>query len=395
MGCGGTSPWGRKILVFLAIAMPLAACGANRDVDSSTRASGRSPIRAVLSHVDTLSESESLFVGRVQGALVDNLGTIVTDQAGRRAVFWPADGKEPTAIGRPGSGPGEFLAPIDIVRWRGDTVAITDVQQKSVSVFSQNGARFVARRAVGGIPLRAAIIGGTLVVGSVSASGRTGLVSILMRDTTVRRAVELPESVTRNPLALRILPIAIVGTFGDSIIVGFQTTNELLVVDADLRIVAALDVPVLRRRMIPADLDAALKPVLASPERLTLIPDLEGLFPDGHERVVVVHREWTSPPGGIQDISRALTEATLKVFASVIDVPRGRACVDIEIPSDWAENPAITMSPRGLAAVGHRVSERGRPVLEVRTFDLPLHDCDWQPIVVRATMGTRSRPPAR
>jgi len=374
------------------LALHVAACSAPRDSASASENTDRSIIQAALVRVDTLPESDSLFVGRVQGALVDPAGIFVTDQSGRRALFWPSNGSRPTAIGRPGSGPGEFLGPINATRWRGDTIAITDLVSQTVSIFAEQGARFVFRRSVGGFPLTVAAVGKSLVVGSSSAARRTGLVAVTTGDTTVRHAAEFPQDMLRNPLALQVFPISTVGAFGDSILVGFWLSNELRVLNANFTTVAHIVVPAVRRRRLPDNLDAALKPVFETPERLTLVPDLNGLFTDDQRRIIVVHKEWTSPSGGINDWSAFATEAILRIFISVVDLGRSRACVDIALPSDWAENPAITMSPRGVVAVGHRIGEQDRPVLEVRTYDLPLRECNWQPIVVRAMNDATSKP---
>ena len=122
---------GALILLFVA-----AAAGSGCDDGDSGR-----PI--TIAHdtltATTLITTESELIGNVTAMTVGADGRLfVADYALKHVLSLTRDGKDPVVIGRKGSGPGEFEAPIAVSA--DDSVRVFDMQHGTVQVFSREGA---------------------------------------------------------------------------------------------------------------------------------------------------------------------------------------------------------------------------------------------------------------
>jgi len=76
----------------------------------------------------------------VRGAVVLDDGRIVVLNAGNKELlFFEPDGRFQRAVGRSGSGPGEFLTPRWLGRGPGDTLFLWDGRLQRISVFDPQG----------------------------------------------------------------------------------------------------------------------------------------------------------------------------------------------------------------------------------------------------------------
>jgi hypothetical protein len=78
--------------------------------------------------------------GRVAGVAFDAQNNLyVLDGGNRRVVVFDARGRHVRTIGRPGAGPGEFIAPLQVVVAQGGRVVVSDLGRRGFSVFAPDG----------------------------------------------------------------------------------------------------------------------------------------------------------------------------------------------------------------------------------------------------------------
>jgi len=370
-------------LLLLVVGSALIACASDDKKDRNQPPTGLNYL--AVAAIDTLVENDTFFVGRVQSALRDSEGsTFVVDQFSRRIFVFASGGRPERVVGRTGSGPGEFQAPFALARWGDDTLVVTDLGNKSVSLFAERGRRFIRRSMVPGLTTSAAGSGRGLAVASFSVVDTMIAALWSPGDSGLRKSVPLPARAMAQPLAMSAFPISFVAARGDSLAVALDYMNEIFIATGEGALTSVV-VPNVYRRSIPEQLDELIRPVFTAPERTTTIPSLEGLYwrPDG--LILMWHKDWYAPQGGFRDSRGSITEQTLRAYVSVIDLARGRACPDLPIPTDWTENAMLFASGNGFYAIGHVVGSGPRPTLEVRRFQLAVDRCDWRPLGMPAS----------
>lgn len=342
-----------------------------------------------LAAVDTLVEHDTLYVGRPFRATFTESGTLlVIDQFANRVVEFDRSGRVLRTIGRAGRGPGEFLAPVAIERWGRDTIVVADLWSRSVSLFRAGSGDFVSRVAVSGFTVSLASSAAGLALGAYSLENQTAAAWISNTSGNPTALAAFPASAVRNPLALRAYPASFVAVRGESLAVAIPASNELIVQGVHDSIGREVSVPVRMRRPIPQALDEALTPVLPTPERLTFIPYPDGMRWRSDGIILLWHKDWQAPAGGIQGSANTVElEAKLRVYATLIDRAKSRACVDMVVPSDWTENPVIFADDTNLYALGHVVGDSAmRPTLELRRYAIQLDVCVWQSLTPRDSL---------
>lgn len=364
----------RTVLVLCAFATA-AGCTERAASDSA------SPPTAALVRLDTLAESESLFVARVTRALVADDGHIfVSDHIHGRVVEFDASGALVRSIGRIGEGPGEFLGPAALALWGADSLVVTDLSTAQISVFRRSDGAFLWREFGLGSLSSLATSGPQLIAASLGTDPFTAAVVFDAGTRTPRRALGLADSLTRDTLSVIAYPRTLVAARNGQIAVGHLWSDVVQVFDSNFVPAFSFAVPRRTRRAIPPDLGAALRPILVTSERLTLIPSLMTIEWLRTGELVFFHKEWTPPSSGIPDPTRVALDASLRAFATVIDLNAQRACTDILLPTEWAENPHFLADGVEVLGLGHHIGESPRPTLELRRYSLPLAGCDWDAV---------------
>lgn len=337
--------------------------------------------RAFVARVDTLRESDSLFVARISRALVTPDGhLIVTDQVQRRVVEFDATGRPVRTFGRKGDGPGEFQGPTALTLWGRDSLVVTDISNRQISVFRRSDGSFLWRTSGLGSVSSAAPIGERLVVASLSPDPFMAAIVIDRNTRAGRRVLAVADSLTRDQLSVAAFPRSVVAARDGRVVSAFLWSDVASVYDSTLALQFTFAVPRRARRSIPPNLADTLLRVLNGSGRMTLIPALMTMEWLGNGRLAFVYKDWIAPPEGIADPARIVMDATLRVYATVVELDRLQACADVELPADWAENPHFLSDGRTLAGLGHVVGDSSRPTLELRRLDLRLEQCDWQPL---------------
>ncbi len=364
----------------LLAVLSAAACS-QTDVDPETAR----PVARVAA-VDTLLESDTIYVARVSRAYMAPDGrTFVTDQVQRRVLEFASDGALLRVFGRSGDGPGEFRGPTAMSVWGRDSLVVTDLTNRRVSVFRQSDGQFLWHANGLGSVSSLGPVGSRLIVASLSPDSFTTVGILEPGSRTLRPALPLPDSLLRHQLGIASFPRSVVGVSATHVVTAVLWSDVVSVFDSALAPQFSFVVPRRTRRAIPVDLAAALRPVANTSGRSTLMPALISIEVLRNGWLAFVHKEWIAPPGGISDPTRVAIEATMHAYVTVVDLSARRACADIELPTDWSENPQFISVGETIAGVGHVVGASARPTLEVRKFELQLDECDWAPLPVSAS----------
>lgn len=370
----------RRILRILCLPalLTIGACGA-------PETSSLGPAVAHTTRIDTLTETDSLFVARVTRAFVAPDGhTYISDHVQRRVIVFDSSGRILRTIGRSGEGPGEFIGPTAIALWGRDSLVVTDLTIGRISVFRRSDGEFLWHTVGLGSVNSLGATGSRMVVASLAFDSFTTVGVIDRGQRALRPALPLPDSLRRQQLGFRAFPRSIVGVSENRVVVGVLWSDAVSVYDSLLTELQTFRVPRRHRRPIPVELDKALEPLINTTGRLTLIPALMAIEPLRDGQIAFIHKDWIAPPGGISDPMRGVTEATLRAYATIVDLEGRRACPDIELPAEWSENPQFTSDGSTLLGFGHVIGESGRPTLERRWYDLKLDSCVWEPLAISA-----------
>lgn len=330
-----------------------------------------------------VEESDSLFIGRPHfAAMAADSILFVIDGAARRVVAFDSHLRVQRIYGRAGAGPGEFAGPTTLAFWGSDTLAIMDISGQAVLLFRRSDAAFIQRLRTPGVARSAVGLPSALVMGTFSAATRTSASVLHPGDTAVVPAFALPRRIVENPLAMRAFPLTNVAGRADSVAVLFTARGSLYFGKVGEDSLTEMRVPYRWRNAIPDSADVALAPVMQSPERMLLFPVPVWLEWRSDGLVVVAYRQFRARDGKLSgSFERADTEVVASVFITILDRANNRACVDLEVPTAWSEQPTVFVFGDDAYALGHRVGT-GPAELELRRYSLPIKTCDWQPLPV-------------
>lgn len=359
----------------LAVAMValLVACGgAERPSEPGAAA------QVKLVRIDTLRDPTGNLIGRFGRVMIGADSSVYLPiQYVNHVLRFDKRGHLMQRIGRAGNGPGEFpTSPQDLVVW-GDTLVFANLGGRTVSFFAPDG-QFITREIVDGFPFTLAATHSHLFAGALSVTRGTVAGVWQPGSDSMRPIVPIPAELLRNPVGMRRWPVSIVTAVQDTVIVGFITTDDLLVATAAGEVRDSLRIPALRRRGVPHDLDAVVAPLVQSRLAFFLFAALATLEhrPDGH--VLAVHYDWfTTDSTDRPSVDGERITDELKVFATLVDRRGRRACIDTPIPTSWTSLPAITAHGNDIVVVGHLENDDDRPVVEMRRYRIDVATCDW------------------
>lgn len=361
---------------FLAGSSVLAIVACSNEVPTDTQGA-----TLTLLSVDTLVESESLFVGRPRHAVRGPNGTtFVIDGFARRVVEFDSLLRPVRTFGRSGQGPGEFVGPSTITLWGQDTMAVMDLSGQAVNIYRLSTGRFIRRMITPGVARTVASTPNALLLGTFSSVSGTAAGLVVPGDTAVLAIHTLPAEIRANPLGMQVFPLTWVAGRGDSIALMFTTSDRVFFGKISGDSLISVRLPSQRRGTIPDTVDALIKPVLRSPERLLLFPAPDGVQWRSDGMLLAWHRRFRPIGRSLSgSFERADSEVTATAYLTILDRERNRACADIEIPTDWAEDPSTLFADSSsFFVLGHSVgANSSRPTLELRRYSIPFDSCRW------------------
>ena len=357
---------------WLTAPLFLFACsGSPKPTPASTPARG---LRLVPARTVTLKETDSLFIGSPSAVWLGKEGSFfVADRLHPKIAQVDSTGAFVRILSRPGPGPGELEAPIQIVGLGDSAIGVADEVKRVVEIFSLPAGKFSRARPYDGSVTSAWVDGSIIWMGGVSPRHGRGVKRWDLGADSIDHLVSLPLSYQRNgPLAAFFYNVA-VAPQGDNLIVGYSADRAILVTDRHGTVVDSFAVPSAGRRGEPADLEQRIDPKndmeFADLVALSSVLVQIGARADGS--LLFVHLDYGMiPPRTI----------TAKAFVSLVSADLTRACVDAEVPQDdpgvmpFAFRGDTLFTVKQLAGAGRRVET------SLVGYTVDSSNCDWLPV---------------
>lgn len=355
----------------------LGGCGTRNE-----RAAGGGPAVVAVDSV-RLHEADTLYLGNPYALAVDpqDGSFYVSDFFADRVFRFRRDGTLARTYGRPGRGPGEFLTPTLVFVPDARTVAAADDEHARIHLFDRETGAFLRsvphEGRLGSSP--PIILAGTAWMPSHNRARGSSVLAWDVASDDVRYLVPLPADYVRSSAGLgrysAFYSMGVVAAWADTLLVGMNGRNELLLARADGTVVDTLHVPVARRRGVPHDVRARMdedrKASARDLFRTASILNQAVRAPDG--RLLLVHHDSDLEgelPGGL---------ITARVFASVVSADRRRACVDAEIPVSRDARPIEGARGDTLFVLDRRITDGERLETWIIAYRLDTAPCDWRP----------------
>jgi hypothetical protein len=319
----------------------------------------------------TLKQTAELFLGLPTSVEVDRDGYLVVDAQQPRVFRFDGSGALVRVFGREGEGPGEFREVAAALPHGDQDVIIFSWAPPRAQVFHRASGEYVS-----GFVLEPP-------VEDVVRNGEELWISGLQhsRGTLLRRFSGPEEEVAVGPIPRNFVPGGPLGgifpglpfhVWADTVVMGFEPMNDLLLMRRDGEVLDTLEVPRARRRGVPEDpMEAILAAMRAGPYSRVfgVLSRTMGVHRKANGELLVVH--FDSRPEG--------PPVTSSVFVSVISPDRSMACVDATVPVGPDAQPAIGFSEdRLLVLVQVLKGMEAVPVL--RSFEVETTGCGWIPI---------------
>jgi hypothetical protein len=381
------------LLVWVCLAPTvLAACGNDDQRDLGNEVSIQDAGGPVLRLLDSviLQDSDSAYIAfPAIGFTVDDRGLIyVPDLFGKRLFRFRPTGELDLIFGAPGRGPGEFgsMGPATLIH---DTIVLQGTSRQLMG-FHRSDGRFLFTRRTQGYVLHGFVAADTAYLGYFDYGTRRGLLKVAANELFAPDPGPVPQALQANLLPvpreydefpeLITLSGATVAMRGDSLVAGFGGTQHLRVLAGDGTVLQEFEIPVRRRRGVPAGAYEVYKPgpidfkahveAVSSLRQIWRLPDgrILGLIIDG----------WVEDVGG-QETSFSTA------WISLVDLDGSRACVDTKLPFPGTDKPRVTLRGDTLYALDHVEQPGDSLALQavIRRYLVGDTGCEWMDLVPR------------
>lgn len=367
----------RIVLVLLALVLP--GCAERAEGPGSHT---RGPVAVAVDSV-RLDEADTLYLGNPYALAVDpqDGSFYVSDFFADRVFRFRRDGSLARTYGRPGRGPGEFLTPTLVFVLDEGTLAAADDEHARIHLFDRRTGAFLRsvphEGRLGSSP--PVVLGETVWMPSHNRGRGSSVLAWNAGGDGVRYLVPLPADYVRSAQGLgryaAFYSMGVLTAWADTLLVGMNGRNELLLTRADGRVLDTLHVPAARRRGVPDDVRARLdedrKATAREIFRTASILNQAARAPDGS--TLLVHHDSDLEgelPGGL---------ITARVFASIVSPDRRRACVDAEIPVSRDARPIEGARGDTLFVLDRRITAGERLETWVIAYRLDTRRCEWLP----------------
>lgn len=363
---------------FLLLSLA-SGCGA-RDEGAGSRVRG--PVAVVVDSV-RLDEADTLYLGNPYALAVDpqDGSFYVSDFFADRVFRFRRDGTLARTYGRPGRGPGEFLTPTLVFVLDARTLAAADDEHARIHLFDRETGVFLRsvphEGRLGSSP--PVVLGRTVWMPSHNRGRGSSVLAWEAGGNRMRYLVPLPADYVVSARGLgryaAFYSMGVLTAWADTLLVGMNGRNELLLATADGGVLDTLHLPAARRRGVPDDVRARLDDDREASARdifrTASILNQAARAPDGS--TLLVHHDSDLEgelPGGL---------ITARVFASVVSPNRRRACVDGEIPVSQDARPIEGTRGDTLFVLDRRITSGERLETWIIAYRLDTRRCDWLP----------------
>ena len=364
---------------LLAALVLISGCSSESGELATSDAAGPTliPIDSIL-----LEEADTLYIGNPYTPVVDPFdGSFhIPDNFSLRVLRFGRGGNLMVTYGRPGEGPGEFSGGVETPIILDDsTVVVQSTWNRRANVFDRHTGevrRVVSFPATAGVtpPL---VIGDDVWMTGFKLKRRTSL-------TRWRPATDEFESLGTLPAeylaSVESSNWTFAGTFSTSslaysegrLLQGWPGMDEMFVLNMRGEVVDTADVPVVRRRGVPADLREQV--------------DLEHMpFREVLEISSRLRQLQARPGGGFHfthhDQTALAMEAmpvlTAKAWVGILSPDLSSACVDTQVPHDFEIRPMETFRGDTLFVLDRRIDEGEKLQTWILMFLVSEEGCDW------------------
>ncbi len=370
----------RRFHVALFAGMLLVpGCGSEPGESVTTETAGPTliPVDSVL-----LAEADTLYIGNPYTPVVDPFdgSFYIPDMFSGRLLRFRRDGRLMLVYGRPGEGPGEFRGGPRVPMVLDDsTVAAQTTRSRRVNVFDRNTgktSRVVSFPALAGIT-PPVVIGQEVWMTDFEVRRGTSLTRWHPSTDEFRSMGGLPEEYVAslssdNWSYATLFRNASLASDGGRFVQGWSGLDEMFVLNLRGEVVDTANIPVARRKGVPADLRERID-IRRIPfrERLEGNSRLRQLFPRPGGGFVFTHHDQTALK------MEPMPVLTAKVWVGILSSDLETACVDALVPRDFEIRPMETFRGDTLFVLDRRIDDSEKLQTWILMYLVSDEQCDW------------------
>lgn len=324
-----------------------------------------------------LEVRDSIHLEQTVGALLglptavspDGSGYLVVDAQQPHVFRFDENGRFVQRYGREGEGPGEFKKAAAAIPYGSDQILVFSWSPPAAQAFHRNSAEFIERFDLS-LPVENVLVRGDRVwISGPRYASRTGLRVLTLGGDDEAHLAPLPDAFREAGPLGGIFPSVPFAVWGDTVMVGFEPSNSLLLLVDDGSVLDTIDVPIERRRGVPDDATSRLLEAMRSGRYANVFGVLSTLRAvhrnqDGSTTLVHYDHRPEGPP------------VTSEVYVSVLSPDRQRACVDARVPLGPDSSPAIGFRGDELLVL-EQVIEGLEAVPVLRSLRVDVSACSW------------------
>lgn len=302
----------------------------------------------------------------------DGDGYLIVDAQQAPVLRFDRSGRLTRTYGREGDGPGELREAAAALPWRGDTILVLSWSPSAAQLFQRSSGDFVRRVALDG-PIESAELDGTAAwISGARYGDDTGVRRVdLVTGDEGAGVAPLPADFAHGDPLGGIFPMVSFTRWADTLLVGYEPTDQLLVVTVAGAVADTVNVPARARRGVPDDAAAALLDAMRrGPYNRVfgVLSALRAMHRRSDGSTLLVH--FDSRPEG--------PPVTSQAFVTVLSADRTRACVDAPVPLSPEAQPAVGFQGDDLLVL-EQVIRGGDAVPVLRRIAVEAGDCAWVP----------------
>ena len=329
-----------------------------------------------------LPEADTLYIGNPYTPVIDPFdgSFYVPDIFSERVLRFGRDGRLMMVYGHPGEGPGEFRGGPEVPLVLDDsTVAVQIGKSRRVNVFDRNTGRprrVVAFPALAGIT-PAVVVGDDVWMTDFEVRRRTSLTRWRPTTDEFWSTGVLPDEYVASlesdnwsyATQFRISSLAYSrGRF----VQGWSGMDEMFVLNMQGEVMDTADIPVVRRKGVPADLRERIDSErIPFRERLEENSRLRQLFPRPNGGFVFTHHDQTALK------MEPMPVLTAKVWVGMLSSDLEKACVDALVPRDFEIRPMETFRGDTLFVLDRRIDDSEKLQTWILMYLVSDEGCDW------------------
>ena len=332
--------------------------------------------QARLIAIDTvhLSEDADSYLDLPVFLYADGDGYLVTDGKQSSIFRYNRHGELTQRYGKEGEGPGEFRSARAALPYTDAQIIALTWRPAALHLFDRTSGAFVERYPLQLTQLTVIVSGDTVWLGGASYAANAGVERFRLGLGESQMFGPLPSSFTEGGPVGGIFPRVSMASWADTLMVGFEPTNVIQVLDGNGDLVEALEIPRVRRRGVPEQLQERLLEAMQGyyPAVFGTLSSLQGLqrLSDGTTALIHFDSRPEDPP------------VSSEAFLSILANDRQSACVDTSIPLGPDARPIINFKADTLLVLEQVVGDGFDVATIIARYLIDKNPCRWIPTSV-------------